>query len=181
MSSGAYDNIQVYAPTSSPPQTRITSAADANGNAVQRGGSTVSTSITFQVTATPGTNPIAGFQCSLDGSAFSSCATNNPATIHYNNLAIGQHTFIVRAADTRGNPDANPTTFSWTVLTPTQATHKTITSQLHVGTNTHQREECKTAGGTSPISGSCNADSTNWIIQSGGIHIRSAPSPLSIF
>ena len=112
VSSGAYDNIQVYAPTSSPPQTRITSAADANGNAVQRGGSTVSTSITFQVTATPGTNPIAGFQCSLDGSAFSSCATNNPATISYNNLAIGQHTFIVRAADTRGNPDANPTTFS---------------------------------------------------------------------
>jgi hypothetical protein len=33
-----------------PPQfTRITSAADANGNAVQSGGSTLSTSITFQV------------------------------------------------------------------------------------------------------------------------------------
>jgi hypothetical protein len=118
-----------------PPQTRITSAADANGNAVQSGGSTVSTSITFQVTATPGTYPgypIAGFQCSLDGSAFSSCATNNPATISYNNLAAGgQHTFAVRAVDTQGNTDPNPATFSWTVLTPAPATHTSTASHRY--------------------------------------------------
>ncbi|MGA9153958.1 MAG: hypothetical protein WBZ36_25545, partial [Candidatus Nitrosopolaris sp.] len=126
--------------------------------------------------------PIAGFECSLDGSPFSSCATTNPATISYNNLAAGQHTFIVRAVDTRGNSDPNPATFSWTVLTPTQATHTTITSsQLHVGTNANQRQECKTTGETSPISGSCNAASNDLIIQSGGIHLRSAPNTLSLF
>lgn len=97
-----------------PPQnTGITSAVDANGNAVQNDGSTVSTSITFQVTAGPGTwpgYPVAGFQCSLDGSSFSSCATTNPATISYNNLAVGQHTFKVRAVDTQGNTDPSPAT-----------------------------------------------------------------------
>lgn len=85
-------------------------------------GGQLSTSITFHVTATQGTNPIAGFQCSLDGSSFSSCATTNPATITYNNLAAGQqHTFTVRAVDTQGNVDPTPATFRWTVLTPKQA------------------------------------------------------------
>jgi hypothetical protein len=57
--------IQVFAlagTTTTTPDTAITSAIDGNGVAIQNGGSTVSTSITFQVTATtPGTNPIAGF------------------------------------------------------------------------------------------------------------------------
>ena len=57
-----------------PTQTTITSAIDGNGNPVQNGGSTSSTSIKFQVTATAGTNAIAGFECSLDGSTFSTCA-----------------------------------------------------------------------------------------------------------
>jgi YVTN family beta-propeller protein len=109
-----------------PTHTTITSAVDGNGNPVQNGDSIVSTSIIFQVTATPGTNPIAGFQCSLDGSAFSSCATTNPATISYNNLAVGQHIFKVRAVDTQGNTDPSPDTFSWTVFTPTQAVQNLI-------------------------------------------------------
>jgi YVTN family beta-propeller protein len=54
-----------------PTATTITSAVDGNGNPVPNAGSTPSPSITFQVTATPGTNPIAGFQCSLDNSPFS--------------------------------------------------------------------------------------------------------------
>ncbi len=112
------------APT--PTGTKITSAVDGNGAAVPNGGSTVSTSITFQVTATAGTNPIAGFQCSLDGSTFSSCATTNPATISYNKLAAGQNTFAVRAVDTQGNVDPTPATFSWTVLTPSQGTQNLI-------------------------------------------------------
>ena len=100
--------------------TTITSDTDGNGNPVQNGGSTVSISITFQVTSTAGTNPIAGFQCSLDNSPFTNCATTSPATISYNSLATGQHTFAVRAVDTQGNVDPTPATFSWTVLTPTQ-------------------------------------------------------------
>jgi hypothetical protein len=41
-------------------------------------------------------------------------------------LAAGQHTFKVRAVDTQGNVDPTPATFSWTVLTPTQATQKLV-------------------------------------------------------
>ena len=110
-----------------PTHTTITSAVDGNENPVQNDGSTVSTSITFHVTATAGTNPIAGFECSLDQAIFTTCATTNPATISYNNLVAGrQHTFAVRAVDTQGNKDPNPATFSWTVLTPTQATQNLI-------------------------------------------------------
>jgi hypothetical protein len=165
-----------------PTHTTITSATDGNGAAVQSGGSTVSTSITFQVTATPGTNPIAGFQCTLDGSSFSSCSTNNPATISYNNLAVGQHTFAVRAVDTQGNVDPTPASFTWTILTPSSP-QSTANQQagLNVHTNTQQKQECNTAGETSPISGSCHATSTNTITQSGGIHLRGAPSTLSLF
>ena len=94
-----------------------------------------------------------------------------------------------RAVDTQGNTDPNPATFSWTVLTPTQATHTTTAlAQLHVGTNKQQKQECKTTGETSPISGSCTAASTNSISQSGGIYhsralpsLRSAPSTLTLF
>ena len=67
--------IQIYSPVldNIPPYTAITSVLDDNGNPIQNGGSTVSTSITFQVSATPGSNPIAGFECSLDASQFSTC------------------------------------------------------------------------------------------------------------
>ena len=158
-----------------PPQTRITSAADANGNAVQNGGSTVSTSITFQVTATPGTypgNPIASFQCSLDGISFSSCSTTNPATISYNNLAVGQHTFEIRAVDTQGITDPNPATFSWTI-TMQPPNHTTITSvvdgngaALQSGGSTVSTSitfQVTATPGTNPIAGfQCSLDNSQF-------------------
>jgi DNA-binding beta-propeller fold protein YncE len=123
--------VQVFTiqPANNPPShTSITSATDGNGKSVQDGDSTVSTSITFQVSATQGSNPIAGFECSLDGSSFSTCGTNtSPTTVSYNNLIAGQHhTFKVRAVDTQGNKDPSPATFSWTILTPSQAVRNII-------------------------------------------------------
>jgi hypothetical protein len=41
-------------------------------------------------------------------------------------------------------------------------------SRTNIQTDTNQRQECETAGGTSPISGSCTAASSNTITQSGG-------------
>jgi DNA-binding beta-propeller fold protein YncE len=116
--------IQVFTQhISQPPDTTITSAIDGNNNLVQNGGSTTADQITFQVSATPGSSSIAGFECILDASQFFTCATNtNPATVSYNNLAAGQqHTFKVRAVDTQGNKDPTPATFTWTILTPQQA------------------------------------------------------------
>ncbi len=100
-----------------PSDTSITSAVDGNGVAVQNGGTTLSTSITFTFTARQGTNLIAGFQCSLDGSQFSSCTTTNPGTVTLGpNLAVGKHTFQVVAVDSFGLKDPNPATFSWTII-----------------------------------------------------------------
>ncbi|HEY6535572.1 MAG TPA: hypothetical protein VIY08_07210, partial [Candidatus Nitrosocosmicus sp.] len=97
--------------------TSITSATDGNNNPIQNDGSTTSTSITFNVQATAGTNPLAGFQCGLDNGPFSSC--NVPIT--YNSLAPGQHTFKVQAVDSQGNVDPNPATFTWTVTQQQQS------------------------------------------------------------
>jgi YVTN family beta-propeller protein len=101
--------------TSNVPDTIITSALDDNGAVVANGGSTLSTSIhiTFQALG----DNIVGFQCSLDGSAFSSCTTPFIA----NQLKAGvQHIFEVRAVNLFGNKDATPATFTWSVLTPAQ-------------------------------------------------------------
>jgi YVTN family beta-propeller protein len=93
--------IATRTPIQPPTQTTINSATDGNGNPVQDGGSTVSTSITLQVTATPGTNPMAGFECSLDGGTFSTCAKDNPATINFDDLAAGQQCFCAFQYKTR--------------------------------------------------------------------------------
>ena len=65
-----------------------------NGATVKNGSNTLSTSIQITFTRQPGTNPIAGFQCSLDGSEFSSCTSPFVAK----NLEAGkQYTFQVMA------------------------------------------------------------------------------------
>lgn len=88
--SSGFNNIQVYAPTSvNPPYTTITSAVGGNGATIQSGGTTFSTAIKFTFTGSAGTNPISGFECSLDNGAFSSCSS--PTTL--TNLTIGSHTF----------------------------------------------------------------------------------------
>jgi hypothetical protein len=94
-----------------PPDTTITSAVDDNGITLANGSSTLSTSIHISFTGKAGSNNIAGFQCSLDNSPFSSCSS--PAV--FNNLAAGPHKFVVVAVDTAGNKDPNPATFSWTI------------------------------------------------------------------
>ena len=84
----------------------------------------------FQYSAT---NPVAGFECSLDGNAFSNCATTNPGTVSYNNLAAGQqHTFKVRAVDTQENKNPTPATFTWTIITPQQAVQNIINTIEHM-------------------------------------------------
>ncbi|MFZ0512082.1 MAG: hypothetical protein WAM14_10790 [Candidatus Nitrosopolaris sp.] len=41
---------------------------------------------------------------------------------------------------------------------------------INVQTDINQKQECDTAGGTSAITSSCHATSTNTVTQSGGIH-----------
>jgi penicillin-binding protein 1A len=72
------------------------------------------------------TAPARGFECSIDGAAFSGCSS--PAT--YSRLAPGQHVFSVRALSTAGQPDSSPATYSWSVfedLVPQSQQHTNTT------------------------------------------------------
>ena len=46
----------------------------------------------------------------------------------------------------------------------------TSNTGINVQTDIDQKQECNTAGGTSPITNSCHATSTNTVTQSGGVH-----------
>ena len=71
---------------------------------------TTSTSATFTF---HGSDPTGqdSFECSLDGATFTPCTS--PKT--HNGLALGNHSFAVRAKDTAGNMDATPASYSWTI------------------------------------------------------------------
>src|SRR5207244_1025044 len=70
--------------------------------------STAESTATFAFTATEAN---ATFGCSLDDGAFSLCTS--PRT--YSGLAVGPHTFAVRASDAAGNVDPSPATASVTI------------------------------------------------------------------
>jgi YVTN family beta-propeller protein len=99
-----------------PPDTAVTSAVDGNGATIQNGGVTVSNAIKIAFKGTDNI-AVAGFQCSIDGLAAFACNTS-PITL--NNLALGTHTFQVRAIDTSKNIDPSPAVFKWTILTRAQ-------------------------------------------------------------
>lgn len=52
-----------------------------------------------------------GFQCSIDYAAWASCS----GQVFLGDLAVGPHTFLVRAVDSAGNVDLSPATKSWTI------------------------------------------------------------------
>jgi len=124
----AVANAPAPIPDTTPPETTITSVVDGNGAFVARGGSTLSSSITFTFGGTDAVG-VAGFQCSLDGAVYAPCAS----PVGYSALAIGNHTFHVRTLDTAGNVDPTPASFAWTAVTPDQAIQNLITAIGNMG------------------------------------------------
>ncbi|OLT23481.1 hypothetical protein BJF78_32245 [Pseudonocardia sp. CNS-139] len=74
------------------------------------------TTATFAFTGTDNASTVA-FQCRLDSAdpaAFAPCTS----PVSYPGLALGEHTFTVRAVDFSGNPDASPVVHTWTIQEP---------------------------------------------------------------
>ncbi|GAA4711514.1 Ig-like domain-containing protein [Nocardioides conyzicola] len=77
-------------------------------------GDTPSTQPTFTFTATETGST---YECSLDGAAYAACS--GPGAAHTTQvLAVGAHTFVVRAIDRAGNADQVPAIRSFTVVSP---------------------------------------------------------------
>ena len=90
------------ASVSTPPAPTITSGPSAP---------TAATTATF--TYTDSQNGV-GFQCKLDGAAFTSCAKSG---VMYTGLAVGSHTFQVKAQSGNG-PLSGADTRTWSVVVP---------------------------------------------------------------
>ena len=84
-----------------PPETTIDSAPE--------DASTTETGATFGFNAD---EPVARFECALDAAPFSPCASPKA----YAGLAVGDHTFRVRAVDVAGNIDPTPAVHEWTIV-----------------------------------------------------------------
>jgi hypothetical protein len=112
----ATDTVNITVHDITPPDTIINSAVERNGAAVASGGSTLSDYIAFTFEGIDAVG-IAGFQCSMDGSAYVPCSS----VVGYSALAIGSHIFQLRALDAASNVDPSPASFICTVVTAAQA------------------------------------------------------------
>ncbi|MBP8293839.1 MAG: DNRLRE domain-containing protein, partial [Caldilineaceae bacterium] len=103
------------------PQTTIGSGPEA---------ATVNMSASFAFTADQAG---ATFECALDGAAFTSCF----APVTRNNLAVGAHTFAVRAVSATGKADATPATYNWTITSPDVTAPETLITSGPEATTTN--------------------------------------------
>jgi hypothetical protein len=85
-----------------PPETSIVLAPPAT---------TTDTTATFTFSSD---QPAAEFECSVDGAAFAGCEP----PVELTDVALGEHTFSVRAIDLNGLADPTPATHAWTVQAP---------------------------------------------------------------
>src|SRR5437879_198494 len=92
--------VDTRPPDTTPPDTTITATPPALSN---------SSSASFSFTATEAGS---SFACRLDASAFAPCVSPQS----YSGLALGTHSFQVRATDPAGNTDPTPASYSWTVV-----------------------------------------------------------------
>ena len=97
----AYTSAVSFRIRTAPPTTTITSGPQ---------GTTSATSARFAFTSSEAGS---GFQCQLDGGSWTACTSPQP----YSSLALGAHTFSVRATDPAGNVDPSPPVASWTIDT----------------------------------------------------------------
>ncbi len=102
----------IVPPDTTPPDTSITSQPPLT---------TTSTTATFAFSSSESGST---FACSLDGAAFTSCASPS----EYTSLAVAPHTFAVKAIDGAGNQDQSPATYNWSIVLPDCGPPVTLTA-----------------------------------------------------
>lgn len=98
----AYTAASTFTVDTYPPTTSVISGPQ---------GTTSATTARFTFTSSDAGS---SFQCQLDGGTWTGCGSPQS----YSSLALGAHTFSVRATDPVGNVDPTPPVVSWTVDTP---------------------------------------------------------------
>ncbi len=86
-------------PDTTPPNTTLMS---------KPGDPTAATSASFTFKSSETSS---SFECELDGAPFAACGSSQS----YSGLAVGDHSFEVRATDGAGNVDPTPASWGWTV------------------------------------------------------------------
>jgi hypothetical protein len=99
--------IHVYRPHRYPKDTTAPDTAITSGPSA----STTSNSASFGFASTEANS---SFECQLDSGSWGACASPKP----YYLLALGIHTFSVRAKDAAGNLDLSPAVREWTIESP---------------------------------------------------------------
>ena len=122
-------------------------------------GTTASTSASFQFSSSESGS---SFQCQLDAGAWSACTSPKS----YGTVAVGDHTFAVKATDAAGNADASPATRSWTVQATappadTTAPNTSIDSGP-TGTTTSTSASFQFSSSESGSSFQCQLDAGTW-------------------
>jgi large repetitive protein len=110
-SPGTYTAAYELSDDTTPPETTITKGPS---------GTVTISSATFEFSSSEAGST---FECSLDGAAFSACASPQS----YTNLSPGSHAFEVRAIDAASNTDPTAAKRTWTVLKAFQENNQDFT------------------------------------------------------
>ncbi len=137
-------------PDTAAPETTISSGPS---------GSTSATTASFGFSSSESGSD---FACKLDSGSWGACDSPNS----YSNLAIGKHTFSVRATDSAGNTDASPAARSWTVAsTPTPPDTTAPETTISSGPSGSTSATTASFGFSASESGStfaCRLDGGSW-------------------
>ena len=89
---------------------------------------TTSTSASFSFSGTDDTSAAGAltFECAIDGGPYGACSSIKT----YSGLAVGAHSFAVRATDEAGNYDASPAQYGWQIVAPADTTAPSVPTGL---------------------------------------------------
>jgi hypothetical protein len=114
---------------------------------------------TFEGVDDAGGSGVAGFECQVDGSGWTSCSSPHTTA----SLSDGSRTFEVRAVDAAGNQDASPASYTWTIDATAPDTSLTSTPSDPDNDNTPAFSFTGDDAGGSGVTGyECKLNGTGW-------------------